>query len=281
MLLSLAFYQCEEEPTSVITDPSQIALLDSTYVSSSTINPVQKKVLMEEFSGVKCSNCPAGNAKTHEIYNANSGNVIVVTVHSNFLASPYPGSPDLRNPDAQALSLAPLGPVPIKPSTYINRIKYAAFTNRAVIDIDEWENLVNAELALTSPIDINLETVYVKANERKFRYRVTLKFAEAMQDISLGFLLNESEIIAEQLDGSTHIEDYEHEFVLRDFITAIIGENISTTIEANTVIIKEFEIDLNEAEYNEEGDWEIENMHLVAFIRAANDEILQSAEVAL
>jgi len=67
ILLSVFFSQCKEIPPAVIVDPSQIALFDTTYVSPTAIPMAQKNVLMEEFSGVKCSNCPKGNAKSKRL----------------------------------------------------------------------------------------------------------------------------------------------------------------------------------------------------------------------
>ena len=87
------------------------------------------------------------------------------------------------------------------------------------------------------------------------------------------------EIIAEQLNLTVKIEDYEHEYVLRKSLTPVIGDPITTDIVANTVIIKEFRVDLDE--FDADKVWNLEHMHLVAFIRQANDEIVQAATVDL
>lgn len=281
LLVSILLIQCKEVDTPVIIDPSQVSLFDTVYVSSSPIAETPKNVLMEEFSGVKCSNCPKGNEKTHDLHSANPDRITILTVHNDFLASPYEGNPDLRCEDANTLAAAPLGPVASKPSTYINRKMFASSSSRATGDINSWENIVNAEMSLSSSITMNLENVYVNVNERKFRYRITLSFSEAMTNLSLGFALSESGIIARQLDGSNHIENYEHEWILRGFITSILGEKLTEEIRANTVIVKEFEIDLDNEKFNPATDWKITNMELVAFIRADNEEILQSTKVEL
>ena len=102
-----------------------------------------------------------------------------------------------------------------------------------------------------------------------------------MSDINLGFYLLESHIKAKQLDNGVTIDDYEHEYVLRKAITAIYGDRLTEDIVANTVIIKEFDLDLNDASFDPSKVWNIENMHLVAFIRTLNEEILQSTKVDL
>jgi len=281
---------CKELDQPVVLNPSQLALLDTSYVSTTAIAAAPKNVMMEEFSGVKCPNCPTGNAKSKEIHLENPSRVTIVTVHSNSLASPFSGDQDLRSDDADEL-VNVLGPLGAKPSTFINRSKLQD-PNKTVIAGDPtsmtlWKTYVDAELAKTVPVKLSLETIYVDVEKRKFRYKIVLEFAEAMQNINLGFLLTESEIETQQLDGVTHLEEYTHEFVLRDFISSILGEALTENIVANTVIIKEFEIDLNDFEARSDGkytnpaDWKIDNMELIAFIRAENDELVQSIAVEL
>ena len=107
--------------------------------------------------------------------------------------------------------------------------------------------------------------------ERTVRYRITLSYNTDAPNHNLGFYLTESEIIAEQLDGSVKVSNYEHEFVLRKSITPVIGTNVANSVDANTVIIKEFEIDIDD--YDTDGIWIMNHMYIVAFIRLDNDDI--------
>lgn len=282
----LVLSSCKEVPQDVVLDPSQVALFDTTYISTTAILPVPNNVMMEEFSGVKCVNCPEGNAKTKTIHAANPDRVTIVTVHSDFLASPIGTDQDLRCADANALVDA-IGPIGGKPTTFINRKKLEDPTKTVIsgagaAKLNAWETYVNSELALTTPIALNLDLIYVNVEERKFRYRVTVKFSEATTNINLGFLLTESYIFTNQYtSGSQTLENYEHEWVLRDFISSILGDPLIENLEANTVIIKEFEIDLDHQDYNPSASWKIENMELVAFLRANDGSIVNVAKVEL
>lgn len=283
--ITFGLISCKEVPQQVILDPSQLALFDTTYVSGTTIEPVPNNVLMEEFSGVRCSNCPDGNAETHTIYESNPERITIVTVHSDFLAAPYSGDIDLRTEDANTMETI-LGPTGGKPSTFINRKKLED-PNKIVISgagpakLNAWKDYVSDELAKTTAVDLKLELILADLNARTFRYRITISFAEAMNNVNLGFLLTESGMETTQKDGNDEIEDYEHEWVLRTFITSILGEPLIEDLAANTIIIKEFEIDLNSADFNPGADWKMENMELVSFLRASNDEILNVAKVEL
>lgn len=284
IIISLS--SCKEVPQEVVLDPSQLALFDTTYISSTPIAPFPNNVLMEEFSGVRCVNCPEGNAKTKALHSANPSRVTIVTVHSNFLASPIGTDQDLRCVDANALVDA-LGPIGGKPTTFINRKKLEdplklVISGAGPAKLNSWETYVNNELALSTPIGLDLELIFSEVAERKFRYRVTIKFSESSSNINLGFLLTESGMETEQdAPNSQVIEDYEHEWVLRDFITSILGEPLTEDLQANTVIIKEFEIDLDDSDFNPTGNWKIDNMELVAFLRASDESIINVAKVEL
>ena len=239
---------------------------------------------------VLVSTSPFYHTKTKLIHSANPTRVNLVTVHSKALASPFSGDQDLRCADADEL-VSVLGPLGAKPSTFINRSKLQDPT-KIVISGDpaglaQWQPFVEAELNKIVSIKMTLDIKYINVEDRKFRYGITLAFSEAMANINLGFLLTESGMETQQLDGIVLLEEYEHEYVLREFITSILGEGLTEEIVANTVIVKEFEIDLDDFEaqadgrYTNPADWKIDNMDLVAFIRGPNDEIIQSTSIEL
>ncbi|MCB0537800.1 MAG: Omp28-related outer membrane protein [Chitinophagales bacterium] len=263
-------YGCKEEGPFINFEEEQDTLVDTLYISTTPIQQVNKNVLFEEFSGVRCSNCPAGNQATHTIYQDKGDRFVPVTVHSDFLAYPYSNTQDLRTAEANEIANS-LGPVGQKPAAFISRKVIGS--SRLQTSLANWSSTVDNVLAENSVLDINLEISEANVSERTIRYRVTLSYSGAASNQNLGFFLTESEIVATQLDGSTEIENYVHEFVLRKAITPIIGSPLPTSIEANTVIIKEFEIDLDNEDFDPDKIWDINHMHLVAFVRLSNDDI--------
>ena len=205
---------------------------------------------------------------------ANPGRIVPVTVHSDFLATPYDEDQDLRTNDANEIANN-LGPVNSKPSCFINRKIYNG--QRLLNSPGIWSGFVNAELALQSNVDLQLEIVSYDLLERTIRYRATLSYAAAAQNHNLGFFITESKIEATQLDLTVKVHDYEHEYVLRKTLTYYIGDPVLNDIVPNLVIIKEFEIDLDD--YDAAGIWKLENMELVAFIRQSDDAIVQANTV--
>lgn len=285
MLLALIFLSaCKEIEQPVILSPFQVALKDTTYVSATPINTAEKRVLIEEFSGVRCKNCPNGGEKVKELLAEHPERLVASTVHNDFLARPYPDNPDLRCEDANLLANHFV--VGGKPITLIDRKKFGGSNSFVVsgagASLNLWNNYVNDQLALPTKVDVQLEIVSADLEERKFRYSLSLKFTQAMTNVNLGFFLTESDIKATQLfPDNSKDKNYKHKHVLRTFIGSFLGEQLTENIVANTIIIKEFEIDLDDTDYNPAKDWKMENMELVAFIRTANENIENVAKAEL
>ena len=61
---------------------------------------VVKKVLIEEFTGVRCVNCPQGSAEIENLLSIHGDKLVAISIHAGFFAPPYPESLyDLRTPD--------------------------------------------------------------------------------------------------------------------------------------------------------------------------------------
>lgn len=58
--------------------------------------PQNKKVILEEFTGVNCVYCPQGHAIANAIKNADPNNVFLINIHAGGYANPEAGQPDFR-----------------------------------------------------------------------------------------------------------------------------------------------------------------------------------------
>ena len=161
-----------------------------------------------------------------------------------------------------------------KPSAAINRKLFDGEANIAIKNPDTWEQFVSDEMAINTPVNMEMELLEKNDTARTIKFRITLSYSAIAADHNLGIALIENKIIADQQDGIVHIEDYEHQHVLRKYISPIVGTPITTSLEANTVIIKEFEINLDD--YDTNNIWQIENMALITFIRQPNNEIVNA-----
>ena len=69
--------------------------LAQTIVSTT---PENKKVILEEFTGIHCVYCPEGHAIAQAIQNNNPGEVFLINIHVGSFAVPAAGEPDFRAP---------------------------------------------------------------------------------------------------------------------------------------------------------------------------------------
>jgi hypothetical protein len=275
LIIAITFmlFSCEEKGPLIILEPTPQALVDTTFIIGNIPPAQQKVVLLEEFTGVKCTNCPTGHQKVAELYTANPSRFIAIAYHTNFLGAPYTGDIDLRNEKAEQFAAA-LGPINGKPSAFVDRKNFSTNPTRDIINPDLWPQFVNEQLTLSTPVNLLLEKVNLDENARVLRYRITLTYTQAAQNHNLGFAISENNIQASQLSSGTVISNYNHKHVFRDFLTPFIGVPLTETLESGRVIIKEFEFEIPLS-------WNIENLELVAFVRQSNDEIVHATYINL
>ena len=72
---------------------STIITAQTSFVSTS---PENKNVVLEDFTGIYCPNCPDGHLKAQDIYDANPGDVVLINIHTGSYANPNSGDPDFR-----------------------------------------------------------------------------------------------------------------------------------------------------------------------------------------
>ena len=77
-----------------------------TFVNAQTFvstDPENKKVILEEFTGIHCGYCPDGHAIAQGIQNANPGEVFLINIHAGGYAVPSGNEPDYRTPWGAAI----------------------------------------------------------------------------------------------------------------------------------------------------------------------------------
>jgi hypothetical protein len=225
IIVSIAACTKEIAPTGLILGNEVIAA-DTTFVLQAIDVPAaeSKRVFVEEFTGVQCTNCPNGAAILKALQTANPGRIVVVKMHSNFLAAPVEqGEPDLRNEDAQEIDVA-FGTVGLKPNATIDRIINQADANKPQYfsNKNTWKNIVDSQLKIQSKI--NLET-FGTFNSAKDSISLSTKIiftSAGIDSLAFSAYLIEDKIKATQDSFTTTtfpIYDYEHEEVMRKSIT--------------------------------------------------------------
>ena len=262
---------CEEVPVVITSGPG----------GGDTTATVQKKVLIEELTGVSCPNCPAGTAALEAILTVFEGRVVSNAIHGQFLAQPTSSSIyDFRYDDARDLENE-LAPFLGKPAAVVDRVHFEDEDFQTVDNIGRWQSLVSQRLEEKAMVDIRLNVSY---NESTRQASVEAE-VEAVEDIEgimrLMVLINESYLIDAQSNQTEIIPDYEHNHVMKEMLSAVQGDILASEgMEAGEIISRSFSYTVPD-EVN--GEWIPENMEIISFVTASffDGEVLQAESAYL
>lgn len=262
IILLLTFSSCEEIPP--------------------TITPCQtdRVVLVEEFTGIDCVNCPIGAQKLKEISNQNSGKVIIVAIHAGYFAIEKDGF-DLNSTDGELLEAQYLGPVSGYPAATINRRLFKDESD-IVTAQPKWAGIISSELCERSIVGLDVVSTFdAVTNNASVTVNVTPSdffLSTVEEDVALTIMITEDDIIGYQKTPNGIDPSYVHQHVLRDVLSANFSGDIlfgkGTAMEPTQKTITDYAIP---------ADWNPDNCHVVAFVhyKGGKKEVLQAVESKL
>lgn len=282
---SLVFQACTEKGVPI--DFGDVLAKDTTYMAAvPTAEP--HRVLIEELTGVKCVNCPAGHQLLETFEASNPGRIEVVSIqplYSDALTGPKKNYTKNDNRTQKGTDLSNFifnAKQPNLPSAAIDRSPFPGTT-----DLDgnrgAWSNVVDARLAVNTGVNLSLVSEYREAtNDAVIKIKVSFS-KNVNKQLLLNIALTESSIIDYQEDVTLgDIEDYTHNNVFRDMITPVSGTSILNDFpvkEAGRVYERTIIYQLPE-----QTKWKPENMHIVASVsvnESNEKEVLQAAGAKL
>lgn len=246
--------------------------------------PQNRKVVLEEFTGIRCGYCPMGHRKTNTLRAEHPGDVFVINIHQGDLSSPQSGMDDYRTNYGDALA-SQCG-VESWPTLSVNRHLFPNQTAIGLINDNGtiWSDRTEEVLAMeayaniaaratvdwqTREMQITVQIYYTDSSSESSNY---LNIA-LLQDYIYGYQSNASSN-PDQVDGNYYV----HMHVLRDLITGQWGEEITTTTQGSFVE-KTYTYTIPEAV--REVPVEMGNISVVAFLAEGRTEIITACEANL
>ena len=180
---------------------------------------VFRKLLIEEYTGHCCPNCPDGHEELDRLHGIFQDTLVIVGIHAGALAAPqatdanfaYDFRTDVGN---ELRSFFNIDGIPV---AIINRKK-------DIISPARWQSKLAAE-DRTPKAAIQLVNQYAN-NTLKVNAKVTM-LQDYSQPLRLSFLLIEDNIIKPQLKHSETILDYTHKHVLRAGLNGTFGDMLT------------------------------------------------------
>ncbi len=235
-------------------------------------------ILLEEFTGKGCTNCPKGSREIENLLTRFPDNMIAVSIHAGFFANPvsFPlGQYDLRAPQAQDL-FDLLGPVFGYPSGSVNR---TPVNGDMQLGANQWASAITAEIQTAPAVEITIAKDY-NAATRELQVTVSGIGKQPISgDLRVSVMIVESGIIDAQDDQEAGgiVPDYVHNHVLRNMLTPASGAPVLTSLSTGQTFTQSFTTSIDAI-------WNPQNMEIIAFmsnVQGTSFPILQATSAHL
>lgn len=215
-----------------------------------------RNVLIEEFTGQFCVNCPDGHEMINNIKSVYGEKVISVGIHAGQLAWDDVKNGGLKTPDGDAY--ANKWNVLSYPSIVVNH------AGNPISNMAQWQDAVQKVLGQTVRVEYNVEAS-ISADGKRIEVKSTVLPNENI-DARYNVWVTESNITAFQQDMSAAGYDlnYVHNHVYRASMTGKDGEEMKA--DANVTSAQTDHIDIDPS-------WNLDNINIVAFIYDGNGVI--------
>jgi hypothetical protein len=252
IILAFSFIACDKIESPYIVQSQQ----ESVDVVFPELNKdaVYRKILFDEYTGHKCSNCPDGHALLNQMLAQYGDTLVAVGIHAGYFAGTSAGvfSYNFSTPASEQLytdyniysnPLAILNrvSVPLENNTWLNDLANADRSRYAAIQI------INQYDASTKKLKINTKTTMLE---------------DYGQSLLLSLQLVEDNIVKPQQVYSTVDTFYIHNHVLRAGINGTYGELITSDglLSKDSSYLYGYSVDFNGK------DWNPDNCSVIAIL---------------
>jgi hypothetical protein len=267
LLTGLLWLGCEEIPP--VINPS---MGNDNPNEPTPVEDQQRQVLIEEFTGVRCVNCPAGSAAIEGLLDIHGQRLVAISIHAGSFSPPYTESQyDFRIDEGSSL-LSYLGSPLGYPTAVVNRKQFDGEFDLQ-LGRQQWAGFIALELLEAPKVKIDVQNAYSN-EDRKLEVTATLYVQETIleEDVRISVAITENDIEDLQLtpESGTPDASYKHKHVLRGMLTNYDGDAISEALTAGAVIEKTFTLTLP-------SEWIAANCEAVVFVNVGgeNKEVLQ------
>lgn len=259
--------------------------VDTTYVQTNdTVQ--QRNVVIEEFTGVSCSNCPKGHEAIATMQTKYPGRIVAVGLYEKYNTNTDPNPltvQDLRTDDATTICNIIYGSVNQLPGAGVDRV--AAGTPASLqLDRSIWASQVDTRIGAVAPVSLYINSSYDKAS-KVVTVTVRSVFTQAFsKNVKMTVGIVEDSIMEAQEDNAplpVHYDTvYTQNHVLRATISQATGDGFLANV-ANKEVGRVYQ---RTYKYTVPDAWVAEHCKIFAFVQtddAGSKEILQGAETKL
>ena len=198
-------------------------------IQDTTSTQQQRNVLIEDFTGHRCKNCPKASKAIEALVDAYGSRIIGLAIHAgpgNFTNTNTDYPTDFTTPEGKAIqnffgtNFLPVGMVNRENWTASGNGHWSPYTNWPTLSSEAIDSTLN--IALEASASVNDGNLEVSAKG--------LPQMGLLHDLNIAVLIKESNIVSPQLmPDDTRDSNYVHMNVLRDYVTDTWGESFGTS----------------------------------------------------
>lgn len=238
-----------------IAGPIQLTLTAQHFVP---LEPLNRNAIYEEFTGVKCPNCPSGHQVLAQILAANPGRAFAVAYHpfNSSYTTPYTGDPDFRRHYADSLYMTPYcGTSRYMPSAFVQRREWSP--PERLTERSNWAAYGTTVMGEASPLNVGMATSYDESSQALTVTVDVWYTADVTGSHNLMVTLAENNLESQQ-SGATGT--YVHKHTFREAFTGQWGDPLCEDPAAGSMYRKQFVFS------NTLTGYDMDNCELMAFV---------------
>jgi len=231
---------CKEIPPNIDFSPPPPPDTTINNIDDTVFNTL-RVVVLEDFTGVGCVNCPKAHDLLADLEEAHPGQIAGISIHAaGVFSTPYPGQVDYVIPEGQEIDQL-LGIATSWPCGAINRRLFPTETKLIIKSLLTWTGYVEQEIDSMPSVYIRIEHTFDSAT-RVLDVNVDLQFLEDLQDPMISIFVLEDSIIDLQLNPAPVGVDsfYVHNNVLRDMLTLSSGRAVIVPTDLDMLVTETF-----------------------------------------
>lgn len=246
----------------------------------------KKRVLLEDYTGHTCPNCPTAGKTARDIRDQHPDQVILMAVHAGWFARTYPESsvPEIYDYDFRTAAGTEWDAFfgngnAGNPNGLVNRLKV---NNKYVLRPNDWAGVVTSALASDPVMDLQLIVDYDEASRKICAHTKSYFLSPLDLNLKLEVVVIEDSIIAAQKNNDPAIGlvgdilDFVHMHVVRGALNGTWGTTLAQAGVANpNEVVRSVQSVLPAVCIPE-------HCHIIAFVFDSDTkEVLQAAEEKL
>lgn len=269
--LLFLFASCEEVPIQINPIMGPMEPMDTIDIGDQ-----DRQVLIEEFTGVRCVQCPAGSVEIEDLLTIHGVQLIAVSIHAGEFSPPHPDSDiDFTTTEGDQI-INYLGNPIGYPSAVVNR---KLFDGEFDLQLGKslWAGYIGSEKLLPPKVRIGLLSEY-NNDDRSLDLEVLILVDEMVDetDVRLSVMITESGLVDRQTTPGGEDYEYVHKHALRGMMSTWDGNPLNGPLVTGEQIEETLSMTIP-------NDWDPANCSVIAFVHLAgeNKEVLQAVEVKM